>query len=725
MRPSRLPVPRPPRPDATTPSTVRARATGPAAGPLAALLLLLVAAGTTLAQNGRSAADPPDAARGTVSGWTPEQSVSIRAVGNVRPGPNGHQVLLEVSEAVMDETTSAIRTHVHLAAADGSSMRQLTRGDASCSHARWSPDGRWIAFLSSRGGEHGNLWRIRVDGGEAERLTGLDASIETFAWSADGTRIAFVSPDPTPESRTKAEEARRDALVVGSEDRVRRVRIVPAEPDADGARPVTTLDHGPGSISGIYGRATLDWSPDGSLIACAVADSPRIDDWPSCDLVLLPTDGSGARRLVSGAAAEGDPRFSPDGATVAFRMTVAEPIWPVATRVHLVPTAGGDVRALATTPDERGSIIGWSAAGDQVLVEETWRTVDRVFAVPTDGSASFGLTPPDVMVSDPVIDHRRSRLGFTGESSDRPPDGFVTSLENFEPVQVSDVHELPGHAIGVTEVITWTTDDGLTIEGLLTYPVGYQLGQRVPLLTIVHGGPAGVFTQRFIARRSVYPIAAFASRGYAVLRPNPRGSSGYGREFRYRNVEDWGGADSRDILAGVDHVVEMGVADPDRLGIMGWSYGGYMTSWIIGNDPRFRAASIGGAVTNLISFTGTTDIPDFLASYMNADHWEAPERWWERSPIAHVGRITTPSLIQHGERDERVPLGQAAELHTALRRRGVPTTMIVYPRQGHGVREPKLRAQAMQANLDWFERWIGRAESAEPPSTEPTAAEGG
>ena len=216
--------------------------------------------------------------------------------------------------------------------------------------------------------------------------------------------------------------------------------------------------------------------------------------------------------------------------------------------------------------------------------------------------------------------------------------------------------------------LRWKGSDGLEIEGLLTYPVGYEKGRRVPMLVIVHGGPAGVYTRAFVGMPNPYPITAFAERGYAVLRVNPRGSSGYGRKFRYANYRDWGGGDYRDIMTGVDHAIGMGVADPDRLGIMGWSYGGYMTSWVITQTKRFKAASVGAGVTNLMSFTGTADIPGFVPDYFGGEYWDVFDRWRARSAMFNVKGVTTPTLIQHGEQDLRVPISQGYELYNALMR---------------------------------------------------------
>jgi dipeptidyl aminopeptidase/acylaminoacyl peptidase len=275
-------------------------------------------------------------------------------------------------------------------------------------------------------------------------------------------------------------------------------------------------------------------------------------------------------------------------------------------------------------------------------------------------------------------------------------------------VQVTRVNEgLQIPALGRTEVITWKSKDGKDIEGLLTYPVGYQAGQRVPLILNVHGGPAGVFQQTFIGGRGVYPLATFASRGYAILRPNPRGSSGYGTAFRQANIKDWGFGDYQDLMTGVDKVIAMGVADPERLGVMGWSYGGFMTSWIVTQTQRFKAASAGAPVTNLMSFNGTADIPAFIPDYFGGQFWEVMDLYQKHSPAFNVKGVSTPTMIQHGEADVRVPISQGYEFYNALKVKGVPTRMLVLPRQPHGPTDPKMQLAAMKANLEWFEKYIG------------------
>jgi dipeptidyl aminopeptidase/acylaminoacyl peptidase len=324
-------------------------------------------------------------------------------------------------------------------------------------------------------------------------------------------------------------------------------------------------------------------------------------------------------------------------------------------------------------------------------------------------------------------------LGFGYQAADQPAEAFLARLDRPDPVQISRTHkDLPSLPLGRTETVRWRSHDGHKIEGLLTYPVGYQGGKHYPLLLVIHGGPAGVFTRTFIASPvvstsgsrqsySAYPLAALAANGYAVLRCNVRGSSGYGKEFRHANRGDWGGGDYEDLMTGVDHVIAQGIADPDRLGVMGWSYGGFMTTWVIGHTARFKAASVGAGVTDLISFSGTSDIASYLPSYFGGEPWDRPDAYRAQSPIAHVQGVKTPTLIQHGTNDERVPIGQGYELYNALKRQGCPVKMVVYPRADHAIHEPKLLLDAMRRNLEWFSRYVpaSSAETAAGASSAP------
>jgi dipeptidyl aminopeptidase/acylaminoacyl peptidase len=413
------------------------------------------------------------------------------------------------------------------------------------------------------------------------------------------------------------------------------------------------------------------------------------------------------RALAATGASETDPVFSPDGKQVAFDQSNDPPTWRRRSRVAIVPVEGGTPRLLSETPDAQPDLIGWTRDG-RIVFEETHRTVNRLGVLPVAGGASSWISPEGVMVDAPSLNATGTHVGFSSQAPDRAPEPYTAPLAKFVPVQAAKVQELPALSFGKTETLTWKSPDGRDVEGLVTYPVGYAPGRKVPLLVVVHGGPAGVFVQSFTGGPTPYPVAGFASHGYAVLRVNPRGSSGYGFDFRSANYRDWGKGDYQDIQSGVDALIAKGVADPERMGIMGWSYGGYMTSWTITQTSRFKAASVGAGVTNLMSFQGTADIPGFLPDYFGGEFWDAEgaSRFQGHSAMFHVGNVKTPTLIQHGEQDLRVPTSQGYELYGALKRRKVPVKMVTYPRTPHGIQEPKLMLDAMNRNLAWFDEWV-------------------
>src|SRR5262245_23053399 len=630
-----------------------------------------------------------EAPNATPKVWTPTLMLQVKRVASVVPSPDGSRAVYTVRTPVIEGEKSEFVTHIHIAKSDGSESRQLTRGEKSSDGPQWSPDGKWLFFVSARTGKN-NLFRISPDGGEAEQLTDVKTAVSSFRPSPDGKSIAFTMSDPQTADEEKAAKEKNDARVVDDNLKVTRLYVVAIEKDKNGKREPKSLTPGPRSVQAgaIFAAAPgYDWSPDSRTIASGHTRSPKVDDWPTADIAVVEVATGKTAPLAETGAAETSPRYSPDGDSIVFAATDAPATWAHSSSLYVVPAVGGKPRALAGTFDQQPNIVGWAPDNKTVFFTEAHQTSVRLYALPLNGQPRV-LSPADGVIGSVNLNPNCTRAGFTWETADRAPEAYVSDPIDFKPVALSKVNaEFAGIPTGRTEVVRWSSGKDGEVEGLLTYPLNYEQGKRYPFLLVIHGGPAGVFGRNFVGHAYPYPLAAFSAKGYAILRVNPRGSSGYGKTFRYANYKDWGGGDYRDLMSGVDHVVQAGIADPERMGVMGWSYGGFMTSWVITQTNRFKAASVGAGVTNLVSFTGTADIPSFLPDYFGGEFWDGDEIYRKHSPMFHVKNARTPSLIQHGEKDDRVPVSQGYELYNALKRRGVEVQMVVYPRQPHGITE--------------------------------------
>jgi dipeptidyl aminopeptidase/acylaminoacyl peptidase len=633
--------------------------------------------------------------------WTPDTVVKVKPVADVRVSPDGTRVVYTVSESVMTDDKSESVRQIWMAKSDGSDNMQVTYGEKSSSDPHWLPDSSGIVFASRRSGKP-QLYLLRLRGGEAEPLTTGKLEVANFAISPDGKAIAFAASD-VKEDEEKKTKAKEDYRWIDDDLGLRRLYVMAI----DGKREPRKLVSGDFSV-GADG-ATLDWSPDSKWIAYERLKSPAANDWPTSDIAVVNADSGEIRAVAQTKAAELQPRFSPDGKWIAYAVGDVPATWGTNARVQLASVATGEKKDLAATYDAQPDIAGFSADGKRVFVREARATIDRIYAIDIAGNKVVDVSTSDGALAEANINDTATHIGLAMQSLDKPVEAYVTRTDRYAPVQISHANDaMTKYPAPKTEVIRWKSTDGKEVEGLLTYPVDYTAGKRVPLLLIVHGGPAGVFKQAFLGNYSPFPTAVFAQDGYAVLRVNPRGSSGYGRDFRYANYKDWGGGDFNDLMSGVDHVIAMGVADKDRLGVMGWSYGGFMTSWIVGHTDRFKAAIVGAGVTDLVAFTGTADIPGFLPDYFGGNFWETYDTWKAHSPIMFVSNVKTPTLLEHGEADERVPISQGYEFYNALKVRGVPVRMIVFPRQHHGLTEPKMRMRAAQSSVEWIEKWIPR-----------------
>ena len=642
------------------------------------------------------------AATAAAQTWDPEMQLKFKAVGTPKVSPDGKRVVYTVNEAVMTADKSEFVTQIWMANIATKQNIQLTFGDKSSTNPKWSPDGNWIAFTSNRKDNRNNLYVLSLNGGEAEPLTDGKSGVINFAWSPDGRSIAFTMTDAKTEDEEKNDKGRNDWRWIDENVKVARLYVMPVQKDANGKREPRKL------TTANYQVEDFDWSNDGSRIAFGHVKSPLANDWTTSDVSIVDVASGNISELANSPAAETSPLYSPDGKWIAVLASDNPPRWAQSGIIQVFAANGGQPKSLVTSFDAQPGVAGWSSDGKRIYFAEPKGTGTQIYSLDVAANRIEEIKVTPAVIGAFSLNSSGTTFAFTRQTPDTPADVYIASANDFTPVQITTVNAgLKMPAMGRTEVITWKSKDGKQIEGLLTYPAGYQTGQRVPLILNIHGGPAGVFQQTFIGGRGVYPLATFSSRGYAILRPNPRGSSGYGAEFRRANLKDWGFGDYEDLMTGVDRVIEMGVADPARLGVMGWSYGGFMTTWVVTQTNRFKAASAGAPVTNLMSFNGTSDIPAFVPDYFSGQFWEAMDLYQKHSPMFNVKAVTTPTMIQHGEADVRVPISQGYEFYNALKVKGVPTRMLVLPRQPHGPNEPKMQLAAMMANLEWFEKYIG------------------
>lgn len=660
-------------------------------------ILLLALAGPVSAQ-----AQAPAAPRH----WTVAQCLKLQNPTAVEVSPDGRKVAYAVRAAVMTNDRSEYVNQIFVADADGRNAVQLTKSTKNSSAPRWSPDGRQLAFTSNRD-DKTNLYVLNVAGGEAEQITQLKVNVADYRWRPDGRALAYTAPDLPPEQEEKNKKSKEDWSFLNEAPRQNRLYVVElAAKDSAGRYASRQL------TPDTYSVGTLDWAPDGgSLVYSHARTAGANDALYSSDISVVDVAGAGTRSLAATGAGESQPHYSPDGRWVAYVATENPVVWGGRKTVQVVAAGGGEPRALPETPNADATLLGWAVDGRAVYVGENDRTLYRLYRLPTDGrqaATAWNAGAPQLL-SLPALNATGTHWGFVLQTSDSPPQAYSSASKKYAPRRLTSLNAaMAGRPLPRTEVIRWQAPDGGQVEGLLTYPIGYQAGQRVPLILNVHGGPAGVFSQTFIGSNSgAYPLATWAEMGYAVLRANPRGSTGYGPTFRRANVRDWGGADYQELMAGVDEVVRRGVADTARLGVAGWSYGGFMSSWIVGHTRRFKAASIGAPVVDLVAQDGVSDIPGFLPSYYGKYSWEDPAVYAQHSPITFAGQVRTPVLLQHGEADVRVPYSQSVAFYNALRRVGTPVRLLTLPRQPHGPTEPKMVRIVQETNVEWMAKHLG------------------
>lgn len=661
---------------------------------LALACLLGACAKPTLAQAHTSAPAAPSVPR--TDALTVDAMVDLSMVSDVALSPDGKTIafVLRVPPDDLDGP-AGMRSAIWVIPSRGGQARSFTAPSASSHSPAWSPDGKRIAFLSRRPGTvRSQVYVVPIDGGEAEPLTSASTEIHAFEWSPDGKQLAYVADqEPTPAQRDDA-SAGRDQVVGDVEGTFHQLHVLDLRTKKAWA--VSPRDR---SVS------QVTWAPRGERLAVVASDRPDVDGTMMYSRVYtVPAAGGELEPLCETAGKLGPIDWSPDGKHVAF-LGASDLHDPTAGVVWVVPAAGGSARALTLDYEGTGHALSW--AGEQgvlVLANEGTKTV--LLRVGLDGSRKrLGDTGPACDVVD--ASESGNMVACAGERAEHPREAFAGAPG--KPLRRLTHHNpgLDAVHLGARQLVRWKAADGLEIEGVLTLPVGYAKGTRYPLAVLVHGGPEGISLDGWNTR-SGYPVQLLAARGYVVLEPNYRGSQGRGVAFGKADQKDLGGKEFDDVLAGIDHLVAEGMVDGTRVGMAGWSYGGYFSGLAATrHSKRFRAAMVGAAITNWISFTGTTEI-EHENSLVHWDLWpyEHHPLAWERSPMAHTQGSTTATLVVHGKDDTRVPPGQAKELYRALRHAGTTTELVLYPREGHGLRERAHQIDFVTRLLDWFDAHV-------------------
>jgi dipeptidyl aminopeptidase/acylaminoacyl peptidase len=633
---------------------------------------------------------------------TPDDIFAFKTVSDPQVSPDGAWIAYTVSQ--MDQKKDASDTDIYMVPVSGGDPIRLTASDKAETTPRWSPDNRFLAFLSGRDGGKSQVWLLDRRGGEAVVLTDLKGGVSSYEWSPDSTRLAIVSPDPDPdaEEREKNKDAAPRPIVIkrlqfkrdGSgflNDLRSHVYVF------DVAKKTSAqLSRGP------YDDGSAVWSPDGKSIAFVSNRSEEPDANFNTDIFIVAADGTGEpRRVTSSEAAESSPLFTRDGQSIVHTLGGnPKDIWYATNNIAVTPVGGGASRVLTAKLDRNVSGVHLSGDGSSVLFLLEDRGNTHLARVPLSGGAIERVVAGE-------RDIAQFDIGARGEvvvldSTSEKPNEISIAGANGALTRLTRTNDqfLAGIQLGKTERFQAKSADGTIIDGYLTRPPQAPEGARLPTLLRIHGGPVSQYSTGFNQEWQM-----LAAAGYAVVAANPRGSSGRGRDFSYAIWADWGNKDFEDVMAAVDHVVSIGVADPNRLGVGGWSYGGILTNYVITKTTRFKGAISGASEVNYAANYGHDHYQRQWEAELGLP-WENTAQWLKISPFYSVAKVKTPTLILCGQEDWNVPLQNSEQLYQALRRLSVATELIVYPGQGHAIRRPSYQKDRYQRYIDWYDKYV-------------------
>jgi dipeptidyl aminopeptidase/acylaminoacyl peptidase len=636
-----------------------------------------------------------------------DQILSLKRAGSPEISPDGRWVAYTIRETNWDD--NAYETEIWLADAQGGAPRQLTNAKKSSQSPAWAPDGSKLAFVSDRTDKR-QIYLINPQAGEAEAITTLEDGVNGFAWSPDGKTIAYTATEPKTAAIKDRDKKYGEFEVVDQDHRMTHLFALDVATKA--TRPLT---------SGAFTVGSFAWSPDGKSIAF----DHRINSDPanggSADISIVSVADSAVRKLVTQSGPDSNPVWSPDGSRIAFTTAMANPDFFYAnSRIATVPSSGGAPTVLSAAFDENPSLVAWKANGVYfAAAQHTWSYLHRL---DPQTKAIARLAPRDATVmSSFSLSRDGSTVAFLGSDPKSIAEVFVAPTASLSTARkLTDTNaQAAAWATSALEVVSWKSQDGATIEGVLHKPLDFNPSHKYPLLVVIHGGPTGV-SQAVPFTSTIYPVDVWVPRGVLVLEPNYRGSAGYGEKFRSLNVRNLGVGDAWDVISGIDSLIARGMVDPAKVGTMGWSQGGYISAFLATHDAaRFKAISVGAGISDWMTYYVNTDIHPFTRQYLKATPWDDPEIYAKTSPITYIKQAKTPTLIQHGATDQRVPLPNAFELYQGMQDQKVPVKLIVYQGFGgigHGPSKPKSHRATMDHNLEWFDQYL--FQTASKPTTE-------
>jgi dipeptidyl aminopeptidase/acylaminoacyl peptidase len=632
---------------------------------------------------------------------TLDDLLTLKSIGGTQISPDGKWVAYTVGYG--DFKQDAFITQIWLAKADTGKSFQLTRGDKSATNPRWSPNGQWLAFLSNRVEDKNQIFVIDPSGGEAQQLTKSETAISNFGWSEDGKAIAYTATEPTAQPL----KDRKDYY--GDYDVVR---------EGYSYVHLWTLDVADAMKSPLIGKQrtqktdfsidSFSWSPDGSMIAFSATVNPDLIQGTTADIYLLKLSDDSVKKIVDQPGPDNNPRFSPDGKQIVFSSAMGEKLFFASnSKLAIVGVDGGTPKSITDAFDENPGLLEWNRNG--IYFAGSQKTAAHLFHVdPATAKVARVSQPDDLMAGSFSFTHSGDRIAFTAASPTSMNEIFVSDTRSFTPRKLTNLNDqAKAFTLGTREVISWKSQDGATIEGILIKPANFDPAKKYPLLCVIHGGPTGVDRPVLLTPDArYYPSDIWAARGALILKVNYRGSAGYGEKFRKLNVRNLGVGDAWDVLSGVDYLISRGWVDKDKVACMGWSQGGYISAFLTTSTDRFVAISVGAGISNWATYYYNTDITPFTINYLGNDPAMDPEIYAKTSPMSYIKSAKTPTLIQHGELDRRVPIANGYELRQGLENRGVKVEMVVYKGFGHPITKPKAMRAVMQHNLSWFGHYI-------------------